>query len=95
LLNEKCSQFRKEGRDPFFADQLVKQAFSRIYMAVAAEDEREASKVEMLLSDAENELKQEAGVEMVDVRKEIEERYLAWCSEDAKRRAGDKAKEVY
>lgn len=70
-LKSMISDARRQGKDPFIADLMLKNVNAKIKMAEATREERDFEEVERIIINSEAELKEALAEEQVDVKKEI------------------------
>lgn len=76
-LKARISNARKEGKDPFIANIILRNVNAKIKMAEVTHDSKDFEAVEKILNRAELELEEALEEEEVDVKKEIEERLIS------------------
>jgi hypothetical protein len=70
-LKSMISDARRQGKDPFIADLMLKNVNAKIKMAEATREERDFGEVERIIINSEAELKEALAEDQVDVKKEI------------------------
>jgi len=70
-LKEEISRLRKQGKDPFVADYLLRSVKSKIMYYKASEDKEDLLKIKRIFEDARKEIQHVKGSEVVDAKKEV------------------------
>jgi uncharacterized protein YecT (DUF1311 family) len=73
-LKARISDARKEGKDPFIADLVLRNVNAKIKMAEVTHDKRDFDEVEKILKRAESELEEALKEEELDIKKEVNEK---------------------
>ncbi len=74
-LKSRVSEARKEGKDPFMADLVLRNVNAKIKMAEVTHNKYDFETVERILNKAELELEEALKEEEFNVKKEIETRF--------------------